>query len=298
MLDHAGMTATAGKFDEEAGGDYDPDLYAITGIAETDQVGVDPLPAALLDRYAERGYLSIERAIGPEVVADGLDGIDRLLAGVPGFRGVQWEARAREALPGSTPEQRRDWVRKLIYYVDHEPRLHAIAYDSALLAIVEQILGAPPVLFADQALLKPSGYGREKPWHQDKAFFDIREGAPVVGVWIALDDAVVENGCIHVIPGSHRDGPVVHFKRRDFQICDTDLERGQTIAVPLTPGSLMVFDGLLKHGTPANLSDKRRWALQFHYAREDDIWRTPEERRAYKEQRLAIYGAEGKDAVC
>ena len=52
-----------------------------------------------------------------------------------------------------------------------------------------------------------AGGGREKPWHQDKAFFEIDVTSPVVGVWIALDEATPDNGCMHVIPGSHLEGP-------------------------------------------------------------------------------------------
>ena len=55
------------------------------------------------------------------------------------------------------------------------------------------------------ALLKPPR-GREKPWHQDHAYFNLPLDTPIVGVWIALDEATPENGCMHVIPGSHREG--------------------------------------------------------------------------------------------
>ena len=146
-----------------------------------------------------------------------------------------------------------------------------------------------PKMFQDMALIKPPG-GREKPWHQDKAYFNVAVDEPVVGLWIALDEVNVANGCMHMIPGSHREGPIIHFKRRDWQICDTQV-RGEQVAVPLQPGGVLIFDGLIHHGTPHNPTDQRRRALQYHYALQDAVWTD-------EASRLAVYGEEGKDVTC
>ena len=106
----------------------------------------------------------------------------------------------------------------------------------------------------------------------------------------ALDEATAENGCMHVIPGSHKT-PTVHFKRRDWQICDTDVAADRDVMVPLKPGGCLFWHGLTHHGTPANLSDKGRRALQLHYKPEyhEDIT---------TQERMEIYGSEGKDVEC
>lgn len=280
--------------------DYDPELYQPSGHIDALPGGLDRSPVASWhDRYREQGFVALDALLDPAEVAAAHDGIDHLIAGgVPGFRGIQWEFGSRQRLATADLAERRDLVRKLMYYVDAEPRLNAVAHQPALLAAVAEILGDEPALFADQALLKPPGGGREKPWHQDKAYFDLVPGAPVVGVWIALDDTDVDNGCMHVIAGSHRSGPVVHFNRRDFQICDTDVARTAVQAVPLPAGGALFFDGLLHHGTPANHSRRRRWALQFHYAPRAAIWQSADERARYKQQRLALFGADGKDVTC
>ncbi|HEX6971123.1 MAG TPA: phytanoyl-CoA dioxygenase family protein, partial [Limnochordia bacterium] len=109
--------------------------------------------------------------------------------------------------------------------------------------------------------------------------------------WIALDPATAENGCMHVIPGSHRDGPVVHFQRRDWQICDRDVAVGRDTFVELAPGGCLIFDGMIHHGTPPNRSPLRRRALQFHYKPASVQWTS-------REERLAIFGSEGKDVTC
>jgi len=102
---------------------------------------------------------------------------------------------------------------------------------------------------------------------------------------------VIENGCMHIIPGTQAAGPVVHFRRRDWQICDTSVELGKIAAVPLRPGGLLFFDGLLHHGTPPSRSARRRRALQFHFIPEGTAKTSPEER-------MAVFGSEGKDVEC
>lgn len=114
-------------------------------------------------------------------------------------------------------------------------------------------------IFQSTALLKMPRVGREKPWHQDHAYFDVpripsASGAPtnVVGIWLALDEATVENGCMHVLAGQHR-APVLHFQRRDWQVCDKEiLGNASTLyPIPLKPGSLMMFSSLLTYCFPS-----------------------------------------------
>ena len=101
---------------------------------------------------------------------------------------------------------------------------------------------------------------------QDTAYFDWLPLGGIVGCWIALDPATVENGCMQVIPGTHLEGPVAHFHHRDCQIADERVQVHRAVAVPLAPGGVLFFSGLIHHGTPPNYSTDRRRALQFHYA--------------------------------
>ena len=182
-------------------------------------------------------------------------------------------------------------MRKFFNFVEFAPRMKALSEHAELLDVVSRVIGSPPELFQDMALLKPPRIGREKPWHQDHAYFDLPLDTPVVGVWIALDRATTENGCMTIIPGSHRRGPVVHFQRRDWQICDTHVDNRAALAVPLEPGGCLLFSSFMHHGTPTNTATERRRALQFHYAPADAPGIS-------KEQRMAVFGAEGKSVTC
>jgi len=130
--------------------------------------------------------------------------------------------------------------------------------------ILRALLGDEPVLFQSMALLKPPG-GVEKPWHQDNAYFSTHNPDAVIGTWIALDDAAVENGCMHFLPGGHRLGPLRHHHTSDCEILPDRFDRTKAVPVPLRAGGIIFFHGNIPHQTPPNHSNLRRRALQFHY---------------------------------
>ncbi|HMN29743.1 MAG TPA: phytanoyl-CoA dioxygenase family protein [Caldilineaceae bacterium] len=279
-------------FDYGEGTNYPADLYQARGLLS----GVDRLADVTAEQIAafhEQGYLVVQQAFSPSEVQGALDGLLYLLSGQhPTYSGVMYEKRAKGVdVAALSAEERQDYVRKFMWFVDYEERLKGIASHPELLRVAREMVGDEPILHQDMALIKPPRIGREKPWHQDHAYFDLPLTSTVVGVWIALDEATVDNGCMVIYPGSHRQGPVVHFQRRDWQICDTHDRHGGARAVPLKPGGALFFHSLLHHGTPANSSTQRRRAVQFHYAPATAI-------KTAQEERLAIFGSEGKDVSC
>ena len=279
-------------FDEEPGGAHRPELYD-AGLTATPIPMADALTAPAREHYAEHGWLAVSGLLDPAAIATASAAVDDLVEGrVPGFRGRIYEGSARPRLAAMSEAERYDAVRKLFRFVAHEPRLAALSAHPGLLAITRHLLGCEtPRLFQDMALLKPPRIGREKPWHQDHAFFDFSLETRFLGVWIALDPATLENGCMHVLDRGHHAGPRLHFRRRDFQICDAELLGHRSVAFPLQPGDALFFDGLLPHGTPANDSPLRRRALQFHYC-------TEHAEELESGFRLQVFGADGKDASC
>ncbi len=271
---------------------YPPDLYRFDTVAKGISGGFPAVTEADIAYFHQHGYLVINDAFGPADVKEALAGMTDLMDGkCPEFRAIQFEPKLVKQKDELQGQERRNAIRKIFNFVGHEPRLNAIATHSGLLEVLEQIMDDTPKLFQDMALLKPPRYGSEKPWHQDCAYFNLPEGTTVVGVWVALDEATPANGCLHVIPESHVEGPMIHFKRRDWQICDTDVPVARDTMVPLRPGGCLFWHGLTHHGSPGNQSDQGRRALQFHYIPASAGEITTQER-------MAVYGSEGKNVDC
>ena len=271
---------------------YPPELYRFDTTADGISGGFPAVTEADIEYFHRHGYLVINDAFSLTEVEEALAGMTHLMDGkCPDFRAIQFEPTLVKRKDEMDAEERRNAIRKVFRFVDHEPRMKAMAAHSGLISVLEQIIGDTPTLFQDMALVKPPRYGSEKPWHQDCAYFNLQEGTTVVGVWIALDEATPENGCLHIIPRSHNEGPMIHFKRRDWQICDTDVPVARDTMVPLKPGGCLFWHGLTHHGSPVNQSGQRRRALQFHYVPASCEEITTQER-------MAVYGSEGKEVDC
>lgn len=107
-------------------------------------------------------------------------------------------------------------------------------------------------------------------WHQDEIYIPTRDRS-LIGAWIALDDATVENGCLWVIPGSHRTGYLypqrAHNNPDEFDFAPESYgfdESGQ-IPVEVKTGTVVFFNGYLLHRSLKNRSRIYRRVLVNHY---------------------------------
>jgi ectoine hydroxylase-related dioxygenase (phytanoyl-CoA dioxygenase family) len=117
--------------------------------------------------------------------------------------------------------------------------------------------------------LKPPGL-QGQAWHQDERYIPTRDRS-LIGAWIALDDATVENGCLWVLPGSHRRGVLHptrdHGRPDEFDPSDEafGFDDGGAVPVELRTGDVVFFNGYLLHRSLRNRSTGTRRALVNHY---------------------------------
>jgi ectoine hydroxylase-related dioxygenase (phytanoyl-CoA dioxygenase family) len=107
-------------------------------------------------------------------------------------------------------------------------------------------------------------------WHQDEIYIPTRDRS-LIGAWIALDDATIANGCLWVIPGSHRPGYLypqrAHDNADEFDFAPESFGFDESAAVPVEvpTGSLVFFNGYLLHRSHRNRSEVYRRVLVNHY---------------------------------
>ena len=139
-----------------------------------------------------------------------------------------------------------------------------------LLDLVEQVIGGDIIMWASSVFCKPAERGLEVPWHQDGQYWPIRPQATVT-VWIALDDVTRDNGCMRVIPGSHRMGEFSHevSDREDLVLNnvmnDPRIDLNTAHDVVLKAGQISLHDVGLVHGSQANTSGARRAGFAIRY---------------------------------
>jgi ectoine hydroxylase-related dioxygenase (phytanoyl-CoA dioxygenase family) len=144
---------------------------------------------------------------------------------------------------------------------------------------VSDLIGPELDCFVSQFIFKNHG-ALGQPWHQDSYYFAFNT-RPQVGIWLAVTEATLDNGCLHVMPGSHRERVHEHVpdRRPHAQYGYTeivDYDTSKSMPVLMQPGDLLVFHSHLMHRSTDNLSGGIRAAMVWHYARSGTIDQTRE----------------------
>jgi phytanoyl-CoA hydroxylase len=248
--------------------------------------------------YRREGYLVVPQVLDRHHVEQCLDALTALASDPALEPGKHDGPGAFVALePGVDPSanDRADLIRKFGDFTDASPPLFRAAMSARLHAVLDTLMGQGRVLLQEMALVKPPRVSGDKPWHQDAAYFRGSDPGLMFGVWIALDPATLDNGCMEVIPRSHLAGPAPHVPHPDINLCTVrpDLVRlPDRVALPMEPGDALIFHSLIHHYTAANRSNQRRRALQFHYHQTGLEWTSLEAHRAL------FHDADGEYAGC
>lgn len=147
----------------------------------------------------------------------------------------------------------------------------AYSDDPSVLDMVEQLIGPDIILWGTNLFHKPAGTGRRIPFHRDGRYWPI-EPLATVTVWVAIEASTVDNGCLRVIPGSHRAGRVgEHFTSEDpadaipETLAASEFDESEAVALELEAGQMALFDVFTIHGSEANTGDSRRLGYAMRY---------------------------------
>jgi len=227
-----------------------------------------------VDHYRQQGFLIRENLLPLEHIEGLRTRMQEIACGdVPGFPMTDVELE-----PGSENDRTRI-VRKINRCAENDPLFLAHAANDKILDVVETLIGPDIKLYASQCFMKPPG-GVAKPYHQDSAYFTI-EPMDLVTCWTALDNVTLDNGCLWVITGSHREGLVEHERweidgREDKQVTEERLDRGREVPIVMPAGSCSFHHSLLLHGSGANNTDQPRRGLAVHYMSGRCRWTNPD----------------------
>jgi phytanoyl-CoA hydroxylase len=211
-----------------------------------DQMATDPV----LEDYNRNGFVVFKNVIDAAMIAEAR-------------QHVEWLQRRHSSLRPEHlhhPLMRDDafWVR--------------LVTDARLAAIAERFLGPDLACFTAHYICKPPGDGQAVLWHQDGAYWNL-DPMEAVTIWVAIDDCDPENGCLRMIPGTHRNemGEVVLRNDVPNMLCSSINPRlvneGQAVDVSLRAGDVEVHHPLIIHGSEANRSTRRRCGLDIGYIR-------------------------------
>lgn len=207
--------------------------------------------------YNRHGYLKFGRIFTREELDALRQHVDEMIANLP---------------PGKRPEEldvphfESPW---LFRYLAH-PRV---------LDVIECFIGPDIVLWSSHFIAKPGGDGKAVPWHTDGDYWGNRlSPMNVITLWLAVDESTRENGCMRVIPGSHK---WAHPGQQAYHSVDTsryvfstemeNVDESQAVDIELAVGECSFHDAWTVHSSAPNFSNKRRCGYTMRYMPADVV---------------------------
>ena len=215
----------------------------------------------LLSNFDCDGYVVIRGLYTPNLMTAWKDRIIRILADQGAIK---------------SPTGVKVWMAEAL-----NPYFHQALTSPPLLPVLQQIIGPDIEFLSVKPVFKNATTTFASPWHQDWFYW---RGSHKVSAWIALDPTDQSNGCLKVIPGSHR-AVATMIKVKDGKgfgnrMPDEAIVEEEAVSIEVEPGDIVIFHDLLQHASHPNTARADRWALIPTYrdgSQPDNatIWKRP-----------------------
>ncbi|MEZ4618972.1 MAG: phytanoyl-CoA dioxygenase family protein [Caldilineaceae bacterium] len=221
-----------------------------------------------IDFYQENGYLGVENVLTSAEVAELRRVTDDF---VEQSRQVTDHTAVFDLEPGHTAQNPR--LRRLKNPIEQHAVYDQTMRHPKILDIVQQLIGPGIRTNGNKLNMKYAQFGSPVEWHQDWAFYP-HTNDDLLAVGIAIDPMTLENGCLLVIPGSHK-GPVLsHHHSRGFfvgAVTEPDFEPTAAVPILVDAGGISIHHVRTLHGSAPNTSPNPRRLLLYQYCA-NDAW--------------------------
>ncbi|MCB9717498.1 MAG: phytanoyl-CoA dioxygenase family protein [Myxococcales bacterium] len=211
-----------------------------------DIVAVDPV----VEEYRRDGFMIFRGLIDPELIAEAREHVEWIQRRHPHLRPEHFHH----------PLMRDDafWVRMVT--------------DERLVDLAQRFLGPDLACFTAHYICKPPQDGQAVLWHQDGAYWNLQP-MEALTVWVAIDDSQPDNGCLRMLPGTHRLelAPIVLRDDVPNMLCSSVpaemVDEDAAVDVVLRAGDVSIHHPNIIHGSEENRSPSRRCGLDIGYIR-------------------------------
>lgn len=234
-------------------------------------VGTVVAPSERASFYEENGYLIVPEVLDSSEIAVLRSALDQVLSEAEGLQ------KSNEKFALSLPHNGsgKRYVKRVFNPIlRHEAFRNLVSHDK-ILEIVETLVGPDITLQQTKLNLKPPAEDANFEWHQDYPFFP-HTNFDVVAAMVFLDDTDEDNGCLRVIPGSQKLGPLDHDFSPDGQAYGTEVsdksvfaDESSWVSLVVPAGSVALHHCCMLHSSGANHSDRGRSTFVFEYRASD-----------------------------
>lgn len=231
------------------------------------------------DEYFENGFIVRRGLIPAELIAE----LNQRFAAVADGQtepapNMQVVRNVQIAKGLVTPKTRAHGISKM-NFIQADPVFRKYSDCGPLLDQVSELIGPDVISMNSMYLNKPPHVDGRHPLHQDLIYFPFRPADQIVGVWTALEKITRENGCLVVIPKSHKGETHPHdypeWEHKNYLFVGVkDVDSSDRVHLEMEAGDTVFFHSNIIHGSGFNRTDDLRRAIAVHFASAhcEDIW--------------------------
>jgi phytanoyl-CoA hydroxylase len=250
-----------------------------------------PISDEMLGSYWKNGFLVVPGLVSQTEVTPWVERLSDLVEGrIEPAEGMLVMKDIMAVKGAVSPGSRMEAIAKIQDY-EQDPVFDSYTTLPGILDCVERIVGLDVLTIHTMLINKPPNVDGRHPLHQDLLYFPFRPADRIVASWTALERVTRENGCLVVVPGSHR-GELLEHASPDwkwvnagyFGVKDVGDAVAGRVHLEMEPGDTVFFHPILLHGSGRNRTQGFRRAISAHYAALDVewVWKTPESSRGRK----------------
>lgn len=211
--------------------------------------------------YRENGFVVFDDFLTPEELEIWRKYVDEAVAQREDFLMATRDARADKVF------YEQVFIQRINLWNDHAG-MKELMFDARLGKMMADLAGVDGIrIWHDQALIKPA-WGNPTGWHLDNPFWSFTS-RDSLSIWVALDDATLENGCLYFLPGTHKlggwDVTKIGENVGDLFKIYPEWATMKAIPAPMKAGSCSVHNGFTAHGANTNMTPGPRRAMTCAY---------------------------------
>mgnify|MGYP006254644991 FL=1 len=233
--------------------------------------------AQQLAEYEENGYLVVPNLIDDAQLQIWVDRLGEIVEGqTPPAKGMLVMKDVMVAKGEVNPGSKMEAIAKIQDF-ENDPVLDSYTTHPAILECVESIVGKDVQTIHTMLINKPPNVDGRHPLHQDLLYFPFRPADKIVASWTALEPVTRENGCLVVLPKTHR-GELLKHGNPDWENLNAGyfgaqgVDASERIHLEMNPGDTVFFHPILIHGSGRNKTQGFRRAISAHYSAVDVEW--------------------------
>jgi hypothetical protein len=211
-------------------------------------VQLKALSSARVAQYREQGFLSPVDALSADEAREARARVENIEAAHGGTWPRAWSLKSHLIFP----------------FLDH------IVHHPKILDVIEDLLGPDILCWSSRWFIKDKNDGGFVSWHQDVPYWGLDVGENIVTAWLAVSPATRANGCMKVIPGTHRslaphrEGVSNNLLLRGQEVA-VEVDEAKAVYMELGAGQISLHHGLMFHGSEESRDDERRIGFAIRY---------------------------------